>query len=140
MSPPKVPYFPNSSSTVADIARLGMHEPPEITLDLFDLIDLTVDGRLVVFTSATVTQETEWLGSRGNQHTVRRWHGQIVTYDSRIEPGRHHTFVGRTDDYTLGGFFHISRTFARSIDIDGIGSLLVATRGASAAPTEANPR
>ena len=114
-----------------------MHEPHEITLDFYDLVDLTVDGRLVVFTSATITQETEWVGSGGNQHTVRRWHGQIVTY-SRIEPARQHTFVGRTNDYTVGGFFRISRTFARSNDIDGIGSLLVAIRQAGA--TEAHPR
>ena len=115
-----------------------MHGPPEISLDFYDLVDLTVDGRLVAITAATITQETEWVGSGRDQHTVRRWHGQIVTYDSRIEPGRHHTFVGQTNDDTVGGFFRISRTFARSLDIDGIGSLLVAKRRADA--TEANPR
>jgi hypothetical protein len=62
--------------------------------------------------------------------------GQIVTYDSRIESGHLHTFVGRTKDYILGGLFRISRTFSRSIDIDGSGSLLVTTRRAGA--TEGN--
>ena len=114
-----------------------MHEPSE-TRDFYDLVDLTVDGKLVEFTSATITQEKEWVGSGGNQNTMRRWHGQIVTTDSRIEPGRLHTFVGRTNDHTLGGFFRISRTFSRSIDIEGSGSLLVATRRAGA--TEANPQ
>lgn len=113
-----------------------MHEPPEITLDFYDLVDLRVDGGLVEFTSATITQETEWVGSGRNRHTVRRWHGQIVSYASRIEPARPHTFVGRTNDYTVEGFFRISRTFSRSIDIDGIGSLRVAIRRAGS--TEGN--
>jgi hypothetical protein len=114
-----------------------MHGPSEIAFDFYDLVDLKVDGRHVEFTSATITQETEWVGSGGNQNTVRRWHGQIVTYDTWIEPARLHTFVGRTNDCTLGGFFRITRTFSRSIDIDGSESLLVAPRRASV--TEANP-
>jgi hypothetical protein len=114
-----------------------MHEPSQVTLDFYDLVDLTVDGKLVEFTSATITQETEWVESGGNQHSVRRWHGQIVTHQSRIEPARLHTFIGRTTDRTLGGFFRISRTFSRSIDIDGSGSLLVATRQPGG--TKANP-
>lgn len=104
-----------------------MHEPSEITPAFYDLVDLTVDGRLVEFTSATITQETEWVESGGNQHTMRHWHGQIVTNHSRIEPVRLHTFIGRTNDCTVGGFFRVSRTFSRSIDIDGSGALLVAT-------------
>ena len=109
-----------------------MSEPPEISLDFYDLVDFTVDGRLVDFTSATITQETEWVGSGEAQHLVRSWHGQIVTYDRLIDSALLHTLVGRTDDSTLEGFFRISHNFSRSIDIEGSGALIVALGPAEA--------
>ena len=63
-----------------------MTDEPDTTLDHFDLVDLTVDGKLVEFSSALVTQETTWVGSGERQHTVRHWYGEIVSADLGLDP------------------------------------------------------
>ena len=98
---------------------------PDTTVDLYDLVELTVDGKPVEFTAATITQETVWMGSGERQHTVRRWHGQIVWDGSRIDAALLHTLVGRTNDHTLRGFFRISRAHSLGVDIDDSGALIL---------------
>ena len=104
-----------------------MTDEPDTTVDPFDLVDLTIDGKLVEFSSAIVTQETTWVGSGERQHTVRHWYGEIVSNDLGLDPARLHTLVGRSNAHILRGFFRISRTHVSGLDINGSGALILSS-------------
>ena len=117
-----------------------MTDEPDTTVDQFDLVDLTVDGKLVQFRSAIVTQETTWVGSGERQHTVRHWYGEIVAKDFAIDPARLHTLVGRSNTHILRGFFRISRTHPSGLDINGSGALiLTSSKHGAGRPLERTP-
>ena len=96
----------------------------ETIVDLYYLVDLTVDGKLVEFTSATITQETLWIGSGERERTVRHWHGHIVSDGYGLDAARLHTLVGRTNDHILRGFFRTGRDLSAGLDINGSGALI----------------
>lgn len=96
----------------------------ETIVDHYHLVDLVVDGKLVEFTSATITQETVWVGSGERQRTVRRWYGQIVSNGFGIDVARLHTLVGRTNDLILRGFFRTGRVLPECLDMTGSGALI----------------
>ena|SRR5688572_28221000 len=96
----------------------------ETIVDLYHLVDLVIDGKLVEFTSATITQETVWVGSGERQRTVRRWYGQIVSDSYAIDASRLHTLVGRTNDLILRGFFRTGPVLPACLDVTGSGALI----------------
>ena len=101
-----------------------MSTESEIDVDLYHLVDLFIDGKLVAFTSATITQETVWVGSGETQRTVRHWYGQIASDGFGIDSARLHTLVGRTNDLILRGFFRTGRVLPACCDITGSGALI----------------
>jgi len=120
-----------------------MTDEPDTTVDHFDLVDLTIDGKLVEFSSAIITQETTWVGSGERQHTVRHWYGEIVSNDLALDQARLHTLVGRSNARILRGFFRISRTHLLGLDINGSGALILTSSKLGVArplqPTPAQP-
>ncbi len=96
----------------------------------YDLVTLTVDEKPVLFTTATIVEETTWLEAvtewvRG----ATGWHGQIV-WDI-YAPGIVHTemprkFSGQTaKGEALDGQFLITQSHIRGVDFDGHGTLTV---------------
>jgi hypothetical protein len=117
-----------------------MTDEPDTTVDHFDLVDLTIDGKLVEFSSAIVTQESTWVGSGEREHTVRHWYGDIVSNDLGLDPARLHTLVARSNAHILRGFFRISRTHLSGLDINGSGALiLTSSKHGAGRPLEGTP-
>ena len=107
-----------------------MTERTKTHIDHYDLVTLTVDEQPVVFTTATIVEETIWVEGV-NQWVLggTGWHGQIV-WDI-YAPGIVHTemprkFSGQTaKGQALEGHFMITQSHIRGVDFDGSGILTV---------------
>jgi hypothetical protein len=102
-----------------------MPRRPSTIHDLYQLVDLMVDGKQFGFTSAWIKHDTAWTDPALTPGSVGRWYGEIVSNNYRIDSLRLHALEGRTNDHILKGFFRISRVHPRGFDIQGSGALLI---------------
>ena len=98
---------------------------PSTIHNLYQLVDLMVDGRKFGFTSAWIKHDAAWTGQALTHRSVGRWYGQIASDNYRIDSLRLHTLDGRTNAHILKGLFRISRVHPRGFDIQGSGALLI---------------
>lgn len=102
-----------------------MPRRPSTIHDLYQLVDLIVDGKKFGFTSAWIKQDTAWTDPALEPGSVGRWYGQIVSDNFSIDSLRLHTLEGRTNDHILKGCFRISRVHPRGFDLQGSGALKI---------------
>ena len=113
---------------------LSMPGQPSTIHDLYQLVDLMVDGKKFGFSSAWIKQDIAWTGPALTQGSVGRWYGQIASDNYRIDSLQLHTLEGRTNDHILKGCFRISRFHPRGFDIQGSGALMISKSVGSSDP------